>query len=120
MTDGLATLLQEVDWPSVHNERDLRECVEKLFGRLGVPFRREVDLGQSAGRIDYMVDDVGVELKTEGSVSEVARQVHRYMGCDSVGGVVLLTTRGKHRSVPSVQGKPFRVVVVGGIEKRMR
>ncbi len=69
-------------------------------------------------RIDFFVlgDGIGIEVKTDDSkggagLSVVTRQLWRYAKSDDVKALILVTTRFKHRSLPSeILGKPLFVV----------
>lgn len=71
--------------------------------------------GERIGRIDFVVDRCGLELKVQGGDSEVLRQVHRYAGSGCFDELLLITTRARHRALRTVAlGIPFDVIVVGG------
>ncbi len=77
----------------------------------GFAFVRERRL-TNADVIDFLVDgSVGLEVKVDGSLSEVTRQLHRYAQSDCVKEILLITTRSKHRALASLfAGKPVRVL----------
>ena len=65
------------------------------------------------GRIDFLVDRVGVEVKVTGSVDTVTRQLRGY--APFVDELVLVSTRSRHRQVPrEIGGKPVAVFIVQG------
>jgi len=71
--------------------------------------RREVRLdGQS--RIDLLVGRIGIEVKVAGKPDAVLRQVTRYAHSDLIDGIVLVTTRVRHRMPDVINGKPIVVV----------
>lgn len=73
---------------------------------------REHPLG--TGRIDFLLDGIGIECKVDGSPSSVLRQLIRYADFEEVRGLLLVTSRATHRfSEQELRGKPFRVVWVG-------
>jgi len=72
-------------------ETELQEGVAAALRTLGCPMVREVWLS-GADRIDFLIEGVGVEVKTTGSVSVVLAQVQRYAAHHQVGGLVLVTT----------------------------
>lgn len=112
--DGLAALLEDLEWPAVTNEEVLQEMTENALKRFAIPYEREAEI-KIGGRIDFLVDgQIGLELKIKGSVTEVSRQAQRYLEDERLKGLLLLTTRRLHMSTQTVGGKPFRVVVVGG------
>ncbi|MFP7833110.1 hypothetical protein [Marisediminicola sp. LYQ134] len=70
---------------------------------------REVRLSDGKSRIDLMVTgillpNVGIEVKIDGSLSSVIRQLDRYAACDEIGELILVTTRAKHHHVPRIIG----------------
>ena len=75
------------------SEEELQSMVERVLKEAGIPHQRERELG-SAGRIDFLVGgDIGVEIKTKGSPTQVAAQVLRYCERDEIACVVLFTAR---------------------------
>ena len=75
------------------SEEELQSMVERVLKEAEIPHQREWDLG-AAGRIDFLVEgDIGLEIKTKGSPTQVAAQVLRYCERDEIDCVVLLTAR---------------------------
>lgn len=103
---------------SFAGEADLQEGIGRaLAGFCDV--QREAHLGQGE-RIDYLLRRQGVvlglEIKTAGSAATVLHQLMRYAEYPQVHGLVLVTSRSRHRSMPNeVRGKPLRVVYVGQV-----
>lgn len=96
-------------------ETDLQMRVEDALKDIGAEYHREFPL-DGRNRIDFLVGDVGIEIKVDGSLTEVARQVHRYLGFQTVGSLLLITTRGTHKKMArSMQGKELDILVVGGL-----
>ncbi|QDE83274.1 hypothetical protein [Myxococcus xanthus] len=95
-------------------EAQLQQALAQVFTEAELPFQREVVLGD-AGRIDFMVGALGVEVKVEGSVSAVTRQILDYAEREEVHGLLLVTTRSHHDGMPAqMRGKPVRVAVLRG------
>lgn len=94
-----------------NSETDLQEAVASVLREAGVPFDREYRLGPR-DRVDFLIDgSVAVELKIDGSFSEVLRQLHRYSEHDTVKALVLVTTRAQHRAMPpEMNGKRVDVI----------
>lgn len=91
-------------------EGDLQAAIVAVLAVAGLPAVREVDLGRH-GRIDVLVDRVGVEVKVAGAVAEVGRQLQRYAHSPRVDELVLATTRTRHRQLPPrLAGTPLVVV----------
>lgn len=99
------------------SERDLHDGLAELFGAAGFVFSREHRL--SAGeRVDFLIaPGVGVEVKVDGGLSEITRQLHRYVQCGEIAGLVLATNRLRHGNLPPLMNrKPVRVVnLLGGL-----
>lgn len=95
-------------------ERDVHEVLARVFADGGVSFAREVALSKT-DRIDFLIEGVvGVEVKVDGSLSSVTRQLHRYAQHERIRELVLVTTLMRHRALPtSFGGKPIHVVHIG-------
>ncbi|NTX08920.1 hypothetical protein [Myxococcus sp. CA040A] len=95
-------------------EAQLQAALEQVLTQACLSFRREVVLGD-AGRIDFMVGHLGVEVKVDGSISAVTRQLLDYAEREEVHGLLLITTRSHHDGLPALmRGKPVRVAVLRG------
>jgi len=94
------------------SELDLCDGIERALGELRlqtVPVRREVRLGSD--RLDFMIGSIGIEVKVDGSLSALTRQVHRYLARDEVHALLIVTTRSTHMNMPAeMNGKPLRVL----------
>lgn len=98
------------------NEGDLQGAVSEALAAAGIEHQRERQLG-AAGRIDLLTGDgVGVECKIGGSLSSIVAQLLRYLDAPECrGGVVLVTTKPRHRFVtPSALAMSI-VLLTGGI-----
>lgn len=94
----------------------LQDAIAAALADHVVRFVREVRLSPE-DIIDFLVEDgLGVEVKIDGSVSDVTRQLHRYAQSDRVTDLLLVTTRSRHRAMPAAfAGKPIRVLnLIGG------
>lgn len=93
-------------------EDDLQRGIAQVLGKLDMDFTREVYLS-SKDRIDFMVGEVGIEVKDDGSLTALTRQIHRYLQFDSVKRLLVVTTRSQHLRIPShMSGKEVRVYYV--------
>jgi len=87
-------------------ERELQAGIDQVLRAAGLNVTREAALGD-AGTIDFLIDDLGVEIKVRGTRADVTRQVHRYLQHASIRGVMLVTTRAElARLPPTISGKP--------------
>lgn len=95
------------------SEDELQEgLAAALTERFGDRVKREVRL-DARSRADLMIDQVLVEVKVDGSLSDLARQVRRYARHRQVAGIVVVTNRVRHANVPVLlEGKPVRIVVL--------
>jgi hypothetical protein len=93
------------------SEKGLQDGVEAALRADGFKFEREFRLGD-AGVIDFFVGGfLGIEIKTKGSPSEVARQLLRYAARDEVRVLALVTGRAALSALPTeLMGKPLMVV----------
>lgn len=86
------------------NEVALHADLARVLDAHGLEHHREVTLGPGVGRIDFMVDRVGIEVKVAGRAADVTRQLARYASSPSVDALVLVTTVARHRGVPNEIG----------------
>ncbi|MCY1047575.1 hypothetical protein OV208_40120 [Corallococcus sp. bb12-1] len=120
-TDTLAVLDQVRALVTRHRfrcagEALLQGALAQVLTEAGIAFQREVTLGE-AGRIDFLLTEahVGLEVKVDGGLSEVTRQLLRYAEREEVHALPLITTRARHDCLPALmQGKPVRVAVLRG------
>ena len=97
------------------DEDQLQAMLADGLTQLGFAVRREVALARG-GRIDLLVDRIGIEVKIAGQTTAVARQLRRYASSDLVDELVLVTTCPRHAGVASViDGTPVHVVVLAGL-----
>jgi len=91
-------------------ERGLQDGIERALLAAGIAATREAPLTKR-DRVDFLAGDIAIEVKVDGSLADVTRQLHRYAACPEVSALVLVTTRGAHTRLPdTLGGKPVRVV----------
>lgn len=96
----------------ITDEAELQEAIAEALTAEGVPFVREHSLG--GDRVDFFLDGLALEVKTQGSAPRVFAQLARYAEHPSVESVVLVTSRRSHaRIFGPVNGKPLTVIVKG-------
>jgi len=95
-------------------EYSVQEQVERVLTDACVAFEREVSLSPT-DRIDFLIGEIGVEIKVGGSPSSVLRQIARYATSIRVSKLVLLVTRARIASLvpPAINGKAVTVVAIG-------
>lgn len=88
------------------SEDALQRAIERVLGLAAIDdsprfaFEREVRLNED-DRIDFMFGDgLGLEVKIDGSLADVTRQLHRYAQAEQVRELLLVTTRARHLSLP--------------------
>jgi hypothetical protein len=97
------------------NERELNEVVADLFRAAGLSFASEYRLNPK-DRVDFFMAGLGIELKTDGSVSALLRQLDRYAASDEIKELLLISTRRKLclLGVDELRGKPITTFCLGG------
>lgn len=91
------------------NEAALQAQIADALMRLGEPHKREHKLG-TAGRIDFLVGRVGIEVKVQGATSEIGWQLLRYAEHRDIDGLLLVTAKALHTALPGrMNDKPLRV-----------
>lgn len=110
MTDeDLARLLTSASF-RYQNERELQDAIEALLLAKQVSYEREVVLSPK-DRIDFLVGAIGVEVKIDSSLPVVQRQLWRYAEDPRIASLILVTSRAKHKQLPTaILGKPVLVV----------
>jgi hypothetical protein len=59
------------------HEEQLQNAVALALEGAGIPFQREARLNEH-DRIDFLVGTIGIEVKIDGSISALVRQLFRY------------------------------------------
>ncbi len=96
------------------DEDQLQEAIEAALRAGGMLPEREVRLG-ARDRIDLLVDGVGIEVKVDGSVTSLHRQIKRYAADERVASIVVVSNRVRHLQLPhEIAGKPVRSVSLAG------
>lgn len=90
-------------------ESDIHLTVEKRLREAGLPFEHEARIGKGC-RIDYLVGNVGIEIKKgKPTPSVLIGQLRRYAACEGIEALVVLTQRSV--TLPSsVAGVPVAVL----------
>lgn len=101
---------------SFEDESELQSALADLFKAERYRFKREADIGASE-RIDFLValGDArwGVEVKVDGSLTAVTRQLHRYADTGRVHALVLVASKIQLMDVPrEMCGVPVAVALV--------
>lgn len=109
-------LLIERSVRGVGPESEIQLALARALSMNGISHEREVRLSKSS-RIDFLVGTIGIEVKVDGGISAVIRQLHRYAEFATVSELVLVSTRATLARVPTeLNGKHVRVaLLLGGI-----
>jgi hypothetical protein len=99
----------------VSQEGPLHDAIARVLASNGIEAEHEVKLGPRE-RIDFLVGDVGIEIKMRGTVSKIAAQLWRYAKSPRVRVLLLATTRASYVELDGVEwyGKRVRVVRLPG------
>jgi hypothetical protein len=95
-------------------EMDLQAGIGQLLSGEGIAFKREVPITKK-DRIDFLLAEpgIGIEVKVDGSLSSVIRQLFRYAEHPGIMDLILVTTRMKHMPLPeSANGKSLYLVYI--------
>ncbi len=94
-------------------EKELQAGIAAALEACGLPFDPEFRLGPR-DVVDFFVDErLGVECKVDGSLKDVLLQLMRYAQHDRIAGLILVSSRLKHRHLPPIlNGKPLVFVPV--------
>lgn len=94
------------------SEDDLQRGLAEAFAADGFSFVREVPLSKR-DRIDFLVGDVGIEVKIGGALSALTEQLLRYAKADRVRELVLVTSHQRLGNLPrEIGGKKLTVVTL--------
>lgn len=92
------------------NEWELQRGIALVLTSLGLSFKSEVKLGPG-DRIDFLVADIGIEVKVDMGLAGVTRQLWRYADYPEIQTFILVTTRHIHQQLPlEMKGKQILVV----------
>jgi len=91
-----------------NNEATLQDAIETVLRDNALPFEREVIIGPN-GRLDFLVHPgIAVEVKIDGSLPELTRQVFRYTQNPRIGSILIVTSRLRLMGVvEEINGKPI-------------
>jgi len=85
--------LQAMRPPFVPYEYNIHVMVEECLLNAGLAYTHEAIIGKGC-RIDYLVEDVGIEIKKGKQVPRVLlKQLERYAACEAIGSLVIISQR---------------------------
>jgi hypothetical protein len=98
------------------NEAALQISIAAVLDAERIRYAREVTLDE-AGRIDFLVGPpdaragIGIEVKIDGSISSLVRQLQRYADHERVVALVVVVSRRRLANLPTMLcGKQIAVV----------
>lgn len=95
-------------------EVELQDGLELVFKKAKLAYIREAMLTDK-DRIDFLIGNVGVEVKIGGSLADVTRQLHRYAQLSCIESLVLVTSKLRLSGLPdTINDKPLVVVSLMG------
>ncbi len=107
--DDIVSVLSKLRFRFVH-EGDLQMGIAEVLERNKWEWQPEVRLDRK-NRLDFLVDGVCIEVKVDGSLADLTRQLYRYAAFAEIRAFVVVTTRSSHLRLPcDVLGKPVKVV----------
>lgn len=118
---SLATRLQRLHdaiepyhYAATH-EKELQQAIGQVLIERGFGFEREVRLTPE-DVVDFVIaPGIGMEVKMDGGLSALTRQLHRYAQSDKICALLLVTTLSRLANLPlSLSGKPLDVVCLRG------
>lgn len=92
------------------DEKALQSAIEQLLTEHGIAFTRETKV--TGGIIDFVVGEIGIEVKIEGPAREVLRQLTRYAEDARIKQFVVVAAFPCALPV-SILGKPCTIVNLG-------
>lgn len=93
------------------DEEEFQVGLSKALRSAGVEFRREAILSKR-DRIDFMLDGgIGIEVKIDGSISALTRQLFRYAELPEINGLLVAVSLNRLANLPTeINGKPVQCV----------
>ena len=110
-TASIIDVLAQARLSEFADELRLQDAIERVLKGAEHAYEREVVLAPG-DRIDFLVGNIGIEVKVEGSPTEVVRQLIRYADSPRVARLVLVTARARlaARVPASINGKPIATI----------
>lgn len=103
-TISLAELLSSYRYKYI-TETDLQNGIEEVLIKSGIAYKRELSLS-TRDRPDFLIDEIAVEVKIKGTLSQLLRQITRYVSHKEVSTVLVVGTPAWLNQIPShIDGK---------------
>lgn len=101
----------------INDEAELHRAIGRVLTEAGIAHEHEVSLAPRE-RIDFLAGDVGLEVKVDGTIASIFRQLQRYAQSPRVRTLLLVTPRLRYGIFDGrmfANGKRLDVVrIVGG------
>ena len=95
-----------------NSEEELQEGLAIALKHSGVDCAREVVL-TPRDRIDFLVGNVGIEVKIKGGISGLTEQLFRYTALPQIAALVVVVGKNTLGNLPrKLNGKPIQIVRV--------
>jgi len=92
----------------LQKEAECQQAIADVLREASIPFEEQFRL-DAKNRIDFLVHDIGIEVKVKGSAATVARQLKRYEQCDQIRSLILVTRRSLNvKALPFT--KPLHII----------
>lgn len=107
--EHLGTVLNKYRF-NFSNEKDLQAGMRRVFEKLGEEFTYEHRLSDD-DIVDFYFPNkkVGIEAKIDHSLSDLTRQIHRYVQHESILGILVVTSKTRLANLPEeMNNKPIR------------
>jgi len=111
MQESVLEALRAMRPPYALYEADIHRMVGQRLSECGFTFRHEATVARGC-RIDYLVGDVGVEIKKgKPRPTDLRRQLARYAQCENIRSLIVLSWRSVE--LPGeIGGKPVQTLAL--------
>lgn len=93
---------------NTEDEKILQGQIEKALLDAGISFQREFNLDEKSC-IDFMVGNIGIEVKIKGQKRAIYKQCERYCTFDALSSLLLLTSKSMGID-EEINGKPIHYI----------
>lgn len=93
---------------SFKDEYDLQDALEEIFITHNIEYEREKTLSKDS-QIDFLLGNLGLEVKVKGSVDSVWKQTKKYL--QYLDKILIVTSQSKHLQIAECD-EPIEVYLV--------
>ena len=93
---------------SLESEKELQGQIQEILNKNNIVHRREVILDDK-NIIDFLVGDIGIEVKIKGGKKDIYKQIERYSHFKEINKIILLTSRSLGM-VREINGKNIHLI----------